>query len=159
MSVRYGLQLCSRVQIGVEERKCALMKTLQLTQNRLLRTLNKTKVADKVSIQSMLDKFKLPSVNRLAAEIKLVEVWKSLYVENCPIVMDPYNQNLNQSIHQLRTRHNRVFNDSAKLMPSQSSFNVDAARVWNNAPQEVRGAKTLREAKTFIKKYCGSLPL
>ena len=34
--LRYGLQLCTKVQLNNEERKPALMKTLQLTQNRLL---------------------------------------------------------------------------------------------------------------------------
>ena len=35
--LRYGLQLCTKVQLTAEERKPALMKSLQQTQNRLLR--------------------------------------------------------------------------------------------------------------------------
>ena len=35
--LRYGLQLCSKVQLDNTDSKTALMKTLQLTQNRLLR--------------------------------------------------------------------------------------------------------------------------
>ena len=42
----------------------------------ILRSLNQKRVADKVSTKSMLDKFKLLSVNQLAAGIKLLEVRK-----------------------------------------------------------------------------------
>ena len=62
------------VQLNSDDSKSALIKSLQLTQNRLLRSLNQTRIADKVSIKKMLEKFELLSVNQLAAEIKLIEV-------------------------------------------------------------------------------------
>ena len=157
--LRYGLQLCTKVQLNIEEKKTATMKTLQLTQNRLLRTLNKTRVADKVSIESMLEKFKLLSVNQLSAEIKLIEVWKSINVEGCPINLVPYNQNQDPNDHLLRPKPTRVFNDTARLRMSQSSFNIDAAKVWNRAPKEVQNATTLYGAKRAIKIFCKSLPI
>ena len=156
--LRYGLQLCTKVQLSNEERKPALMKTLQLTQNRLPRTLNGTRLSDKVSTQSMLDKFGLPSVNQLAADFKLLEVWKSINVEGCPTNLELYNPNSGQSGRNLRPQPNRVFNDTARLMLSQSSFNIDAAKVWNNAPEEVKHACSLSEAKRNIKKHCKTLP-
>ena len=51
----------------------------------------------------MLKKFEIPSVNQLAAEIKLLEVWKSINVENNPTRLDPYNANSNPN-QQLRTK-------------------------------------------------------
>ena len=66
------------------------MKSLQLTQNRLLRTLNGTKISDKISTQSMLNTFQLLSVNQLAAEIKLIETWKSINLEDNPIQLEPF---------------------------------------------------------------------
>ena len=88
------------------------MKSLQLTQNRLLRVLNQTKLADKVSTESMLNKFKLLSVNQLAAEIKLIEVWKSIHDDKCPLELDPYNQSLSRGapsaqFHETFTAANR----------------------------------------------------
>ena len=74
--LRYGLQLCSKVQLTNEETRSLPMKSLQLTQNRLLILLNNSRVKDKVSVGKMLEKFQLPSVNQLAAKIKLTEVWK-----------------------------------------------------------------------------------
>ena len=72
--LRYSLQLCTKVQLTYEERKPALMKSLQRTQNRLLRLLNNSRVADKIATKTLLEKFQLLSVNQLAAEVKLTEI-------------------------------------------------------------------------------------
>ena len=53
--LRYGLQLCIRVLLKEDERRSKALKTLQLTQNRLLRVLKGTKIKDRVSISSMLE--------------------------------------------------------------------------------------------------------
>ena len=134
------------------------MKELQLTQNRLLRAINNTRIKDKISITSMLDKFQLLSVNQLAATIKLQEVWKALNVVGSPISLDPYTTQPNLNL-ELRPRGNRIFNDSAKLKIAESSFNIDAARLWNNCPMDIRSSTSLMEAKRLIKKYAKSLPL
>ena len=67
------------------------MKALQQTQNRMLRAINNSKIADRVSVTSMLTKFNLLSVNQLAAQIKLTEVWKSVNIKDYAISLDPYN--------------------------------------------------------------------
>ena len=94
------------------------MKRLQLSQNRMLRAINGSKISEKVSVKSMLDKFGLLSVNQLdqlAAQIKLKEVWKSLNSENYPIVLEPYNTVLVDNVHCLRPKQNRIFNDNCRL--------------------------------------------
>ena len=157
--LRYGLQLCTRVQLTTEERKPALMKSLQQTQNRLLRLLNNSKVSDKISTKSMLEQFQLLSVNQLAAEIKLIETWKSINIEGCPTELEPYNLNQADNEYRLRPQPNRIFNDTARLQLSLSSFHIDAARLWNNAPATVKSALTLNVAKKAIKEHCKSLPV
>ena len=157
--LRYGLQLCTKVQLKTNDRRPALMKTLQLAQNRLLRFLNNSRLSDQVSTRYMLDKFELLSVNQLSAEIKLIETWKSLNVEESPIRLEPYNHHQGTNEHQLRPQHNRIFNDTARLQLSQSSFNIEWARVWNDAPAPIRTAPTLNMAKKAIKVYCKSLPV
>ena len=121
--------------------------------------LNGTKVADKVSTQSMLEKFQLLSVNQLAAEIKLTETWKSINIEGCPIKLEPYKINSTGNGYKLRPQINRIFKDDARLQISQSSINIDAAKVWNKAPEEVKKALTLAEAKRKIKSFCKLLPI
>ena len=72
--LRYGLQLCTKVRLAESDPTPVLLKSLQVTQNRLLRALNNSRIKDRISVKSMLDKFGLLSVNQLAAKIKLVEV-------------------------------------------------------------------------------------
>ena len=118
-------------------------------------------MSDRVNIKLMLEKFNLLSVNQLSAEIKLIAVWKSINVGGCPIHLEPYNpnHNLDTNNHQLRPKPTRVFNDSARLKLSQSSFNIDYAKIWNRAPKEVQSATTLGGAKKAIKKFCKTLPI
>ena len=92
--LRYGLQLCTKVRLTENDPTAADLKALQLTQNRMLRVINNSKIKDKISNKSMLDKFGLLSVNQLAASIKLVEVWKSFNQEGYPLRLEPYNHNL-----------------------------------------------------------------
>ena len=158
--LRYGLQLCTRVQILTEgDKKCMKMKSLQLTQNRLLRALNGSKIKDKVSVISLLKKFNLLSVNQLAAQIKLIEVWKSLNIQDYPTTLEPYNEASSHSILDLRPRPTRIFNDTSKLMGSKYSFHVDAARLWNLAPPSLRASTTLGQAKIAILAFARSLPV
>ena len=100
--LRYGLQLWSKVRVTESDPNTESMKTIQLTQNRLLRALNNTKIKDKISTRSLLEKFDLLSVNQLAAQIKLLEAWKSVHVEGYAIVLDPYRKDRPLSTHQLR---------------------------------------------------------
>ena len=64
---------------------------LQMVQNMLLRTLNGTKVKDMISTASLLDKFGILSVNQFNAQIKLLEIWKSLNVEKYPLTIKVQN--------------------------------------------------------------------
>ena len=86
--LRYGLQQCIKVLVDEEDKKSAAIKSLQLNQNRMLRAINGTKIKDRISIESMLTKFNLLSVNQLAAQIKLTEVWKASNVENYAITLE-----------------------------------------------------------------------
>ena len=107
----------------------------------------------------MLDKFGLLFVNQLAASIKLVEVWKSFNQEGYPIKLEPYNHNLQNQTHDLRPQPNRVLNDSCRLRKFESSFVIDAARIWNAAPKEITCAPSLNIAKNAVRLFCKSLPV
>ena len=111
----------------------------------------------------MLVKFNLLSVNQLAASIKLIEVWKAKNVEGYALSLDPYKQpqpDTNPAEgHNLRHQTNRIYNDSSRLMISKQSFNIDAARMWNLAPIQIKTALTINSAKSAITDYVKSLPI
>ena len=157
--LRYGLQLCTRVQILHDDKKSTAMKALQQTQNRMLRAINNSKIADRVSVTSMLTKFNLLSVNQLAAQIKLTEVWKSVNIKDYAISLDPYNKAQNPSEMELRPKPTRIFDDTARLANSKYSFNVDSARLWNLAPTAITQAQTLSLAKRAILTHVKTLPV
>ena len=157
--LRYGLQLCTATRITPSETKSSNVKDLQLTQNCMLRAINGSKTSDRTSTESLLTKHKMLSVNQLAAQIKLKEVWKSLNYQNYPIQFEPYSRAPSEGSHALRTKENRVFKDSYRLQKSKTSFHVDAARLWNAAPNTIRTAKTDYEAKRAILNFVKNLPL
>ena len=107
----------------------------------------------------MLSKFNLLSVNQLAAQIKLVEIWKSTHVEGYPICLEAYNPAKENFSQNLRDRPTRIFNDSARLQVAEFSFCVDAARVWNQAPCQIHNSGTLSAAKKEILKFVKTLPV
>ena len=107
----------------------------------------------------MLEKFGLLSVNQLAATIKLTEVWKSIYREGFPLELDPYKPATQGPTRELRQKENRVFKDNCRLHKSESSFHIDAARVWNAAPNTIKNAMSLNIAKKNINIFCKSLPV
>ena len=148
----------NKVLLKEDERKTSTMKSLQITQNRMLRVLNRSKVSDKISIKSMREKFGLLSVNQLAAQIKLIEVWKSINVEDSPLRMENYSSHNSELKQALRDRPNRIFNELTKYCISQNSFHIDAARIWNKAPGAVTTATTLTEVKKAVATYVRSLP-
>ena len=157
--LRYGLQLCTKVRQSEQVTKTEFSKSLQLTQNRMLRLINNSRIKDKISVKSMLKKFNLLSVNQLAAQIKLQEVWKSVHIKKYGITLDPYNAHMPSTNLSLRPKVNRTFNDSSRLVLAEHSFTIDAAKLWNNAPSEVTSAKNLSQAKKASRAYALTLPI
>ena len=48
---------------------------------------------------------------------------------------------------------------TAHSVKTQSSFTYDAAKLWNNAPNNIKNCKTLFSAKKEIRKYAQSFPV
>ena len=83
--LRYGLQLWATVRTENSDAVKKLVSEVQKAQNRLLRILERKRISDKVPIREMLDNQNMLSVNQLAAQIKLAEVWKARNGENYPV--------------------------------------------------------------------------
>ena len=73
--------------------ECVDFKALQLIQNNPMRTLNGTKIKDMVSTSFLLSKFGMLSINQLNAQVKLVEIWKALYVEDYAMKINQQSSN------------------------------------------------------------------
>ena len=49
--------------------------------------------------------------------------------------------------------------EGGKTKVLRQCFVRDAARVWNQAPMEIKKAATLMTAKKEIRKYCKTIPI
>ena len=157
--LRYGLQLCTNVRIEESELKNGNMKSLQIAQNKLMRLLTRTSIKDRTCTRELLSMTGLLSVNQLAASIKLCEVWKSENIKDYPIHLEPNHPGLGHSDRSVRPTTSRKWNQDAKSTAAKESFSRNAAKLWNNAPQCIKTAKSLTSAKKEIRKYCGTLPI
>ena len=157
--LRYGLQLCNQVRIINEDPTNSLMDAVQVSHNKMLRMLDRISLKDHITSSSLLKKYNLPSVNQLAAQIKLIEAWKSLNIEHYPVRLEPNNPNRMETGRAIRASSIKFWKDDAKTLAAKMSFNRDAARLWNSAPEQIKNVSTLNGAKKEIKIYCNTFTL
>ena len=155
----YGLQLCSNVRTLDSEKKNSNLKSAQIAQNKLLRLLTNTSIKEKNSTSELLEKSEFQSVNQLAANIKLLEAWKSINLRNYPIRMEPNYISASNVDRQLRPSASRDWNQDGRSTAAKESFSRNTAKIWNAAPKEIKTAKTIFIAKKAIKSYCKTLPI
>ena len=109
---------------------------------------------DRKLTKSLLEKYKLLSVNQLAANIRLIEAWKSVHIKNYPVQLEPNKKSESQTDRELRPSSTRQFNENSRTKIGEHSFCCNAAKLWNQAPLSIKEAKTLHSAKREIKKFC-----
>ena len=157
--LRYGLQLCNQVRTTNEDPTNKLMSRIQVTQNKMLRMLDRAFLKDHITSASLLTKYNLPSINQLSAEIKLTEAWKSTHIVDYPIKMDEFNPNRVHTERLVRTGTTKHWNDEARTTAAKMSFSRDMAKLWNSAPIRITNATCLSGAKREIKIFCKTLAL
>ena len=155
--IRYGLQLLGRVRMSISDPLCADLKEIQLIQNKLLRCLNGSKIKDKISTASLLQKFKVLSVNQINAQIKLQQVWKAIHEDNYPLKLIQQSPPLTGATTRAAVKEKPVEIGISNLV--QNTSTSDAVRIWNRAPKSITEAKTLLQAKVAIKEFIKSLPV
>ena len=153
----YGLQLYGRVRMEKEDATCGDLQALQKVQNDLLRMLNGSNVSGRVSIESMLLKFKLASVNQLNARIKLLEIWKAKNIKDYPLQISQQSAYKQSVITRADKKERPIEIGKCKL--TQRTSISDAIRVWNRAPASVTSCMSEYQAKKQIKEFVKSLPI
>ena len=130
---------------------------MQLAQNKLLRMLNGTKIKDCISTESLLSKFGILSTNQLNAQVKLLETWKALFLEDYPLQIQLQSVPTLGMSTRAATKGKPIEIGRSNLTKSTSVS--DAVRIWNLAPQNVTGAKSLYQAKNAIKSFVRCIPI
>ena len=139
------------VRLKEEESKSYNMKMTQMSQNKVLRMLNRSRIKDRVSNKEMLEKFELMSVNQVVAQIKLTEAWKAMNDKKYPLKLRRQGNVNNEESREVRLSTRKDMMDGGRYKATRESFTREAGRMWNQAPMEIKTAKTLFAAKKLIK--------
>ena len=105
----------------------------------------------------MLQKLGWLSINQLSCEIRLIEVWKALNLNNNCLA----NLFEKATANNGRTRSaglNKI-KPPFKSRVRENSFVYPSIQIWNSAPSEVTTAETESKARTAIRKYVQTLPI
>ena len=156
--IGYGLQLLGRVRVSAVDPVNGLLSKIQVTQNRMARFLNNSKISDKISNKDIYKKLNLLSVNQLNGQIKLPEFWKSLNNPNYPIKWDVKTLPTDGS-SVMRSSNNMTLKESKHSRFTSTSFLHDAAKLWNLTPLTLREIKSIFAAKKQIRSFVTSLPI
>ena len=132
-----------------EDPECAAFRAIQLVQNSLMRTLNGARITDRVSIQSLLTKFKMTSVNQLNAQVKLLEVWKALNFQDYPLKITLQTVPETGTTTRASLKGRPIEMGRTNLLKSMSTS--DAIRIWNLAPASINESAALYQVKNAIK--------
>ena len=133
------------------------MENVQVAQNKMLRMLDRVSLKEHVTTISLLNKYNLPSVNQLAAQIKLTEGWKIQHIDHYPLTLELNNPNRMTGERVIRNSSIKVWKDDAKTKAAKLSFSRDSARLWNNASDTIKNAPSLNTAKKEIKSFCDTI--
>ena len=111
-------------------------------------------MAENLKIGSLLRKstteLKIPSVNQINAQIKLLEIWKSQHSKNYPIKWKKRNEAIQD--RGTRASKDNLLNETFGCKILNSTFINDSARIWNLVPESIKASSTISLAKKNIKK-------
>ena len=98
------------------------------------------------------------SVNQMNAQIKLTEAWKITNIPNYPMKWDLKPKNVDERLTRAAAVADIVL-ETARTTLAQNTFNNDATKAWNSAPESIKACKTIWSAKNKIKKFVKTLPI
>ena len=146
--IRYGLGIFCPIRTHASDPNPSSINGIRVRFNDLLRLLCNTRRSKHTSIESMLKQLGWLSINQLACEVRLVEVWKALneqdYCQKELFERVQPGKVKTRSAQQIRLKTN--FRSRLR----ENSFQFPSVQLWNNAPPEVTEAITESKARTAI---------
>ena len=155
--IRYELAIFCPIRISPDDPNPTSIEGVKVIYHNLLRFLCNSKRSSHTSIASMLDKLGWLSINQLSCEIRLIEVWKALNIENHCLnnlfEKATTDRGITRSagLNKLKTHFKSKIRDNSFVYPS--------IQIWNSAPSEITTAETESRARTAIRKYVKTLPI
>ena len=91
------------------------------------------------------------SINQLACEVRLLEVWKAMYQEDY-CLKDVFERVENKSIRTRSSSQIRL-KTMFKTRLRETSYQLPSVLLWNAAPKEVTEAQTESKARAAIRQH------
>ena len=132
------------------------MHDLQIGINNAMRIAVGCRLADKVSVEDLVHRTGIQTVNRMSAQSKLMLAWQGINVPGSPL--DEFFPRV-QSHSGSRARQRGDVCASSKTSVGQRNFPETAIRLWNSTPHESRIENKKNSAKSAFKKFVEGLPL
>ena len=152
--LRYALGLFWR--ITPNDPNPASLRGIRVIYNDLLRLLCNSRRENRKPTKEMLDHVGWLSLNQMSCEIRLIEVWKSLNIDNYCLKELFVKIRPNKSTRsQNKIRLKAGF--SSRLR--ESSFQYPSVQVWNAAPSSVTNATSESQARKAIREFVKTLPI
>ena len=104
--------------------------------------LDRVSLKEHITTASLLTKYRLPSANQLAGEIKLTEAWKATKIPNYPFELEKNNPDRIETGRAIRTTSIKEWRDDSKSKAASESVSRDMARLWNTAQASIKNANT-----------------
>ena len=148
--IRYGLGIFCPIRTHKLDPNPSSVSGIKVLFNDVLRLLCNTRRQQHTSIQSMLEKVGWLSINQLACEVRLLEVWKALNQDEYCLkdIFERVNNQVNT-----RSNNQVKLKASFKTRLRENSFQFPSVQLWNAAPSEVTEAKTESQARAAIRKH------
>ena len=80
--LRYAIGLYCPIKIKESDPEPSSINAIRVTHNDVMRLLCKSRREERKPIKEMLDKLDWLSLNQMSCEVRLIEVWKSINIEN-----------------------------------------------------------------------------
>ena len=139
--------MASKVRIHEEEPKNEEIKSLQIKMNDMLRIILNIKRKDKRSIDYMLRKCNLLSINQLTCRSILMELWKARKF------------NVEGIMGKFKHRDNARFKDLFKTSEDPKSFISIASKLWERSSKRFRETNLINVAQEEAEKLAKTLPI
>ena len=133
------------------------MDKLQITQNKLARVLENVTLKDRTPTATLLNNQQMLSVNQVAAQIKLTELWKAINVPKFPIKVKK-QETPTYSRTTRGVTNGKIIEEGSSTLIINSCIG-DATRLWNKAPDVIKNSNSIATAKSEIKKFVLTLPI
>ena len=156
--VRYGLPLYCPVKIKEEDPTPGCIDKLTVAFNDCLRLITGNTRQDHTSIKNMLEELGWLSLNQLSAETRLIQAWNTAHVEDY-CLQDTLTKRRKGSYSTRGSEVDHFEPGKDNRITSSGSFVNQTAKLWNQAPIQIKSATTLEQAKSLIRSYVKTLPI